>query len=54
MFANFIIGGQMKVAIVFQSPYGQTKKIAQQIKQNLVFESQFKDNVHLADGFSEN
>lgn len=37
----------MKVAIVFQSPYGQTKKIAQQIKQNLVFESQFKDNVHL-------
>lgn len=37
----------MKVAIVYQSPYGQTQKIAQQIKQNLVFESQFKDNVHL-------
>ncbi len=37
----------MKVAIVYQSPYGQTKKIAQQIKKNMVFESQFKDNVHL-------
>lgn len=39
----------MKIAIVFVSPHGQTKKIAQQIKKNIIFESQFREQVHLVD-----